>query len=236
VTEHRGKAAHYARYRSDYAPAAIESLVRYAGLTIRDTVADLGSGTGILTRHLLAHAARVFAVEPAEDMRAVAEEMIQDARFESVAGTGEATTLESKSVDVIACGNSFHYFDPERARSEASRILRDGGRIVLLFHDAPENPEGFTKDYLAVLQSMTPERLASTHAAREHDERIESYFGRPVMRDRGVQRESLSWEVVRGRFLSSSMASEDTAPLERIFERHQMAGHVTLELSWTVVY
>ncbi len=236
MTEHRGKAALYARYRSDYTAKSIESLVHHARLTTSDTIADLGAGTGILTRHLLAHARQVFAVEPADDMRAVAEEAIRDARVRWIAGTGEATTLDAKSVDVIVCGNSFHYFDPDRARAEANRILRDSGRIVLLFHDEPETPEGFTKEYLEFLQSMTPKRLESTHAAGAHDVRIERYFGRAVKRERGAQQESLAWEEVRGRFLSSSMASADTTALERIFERHQMDGRVTLELRWTVAY
>jgi len=218
VTEHRGKAAHYARYRSDYTPEAVAALVRHTGLTTACTVADLGSGTGILTRHLLAHAREVFAVEPAEDMRAIAEESIRDPRFHSVAGTGEATTLGDQSIDVITCGNSFHYFDPERAREEAKRILRESGRIALLFHDAPPEPEGFTRDYLAFLRSMTPKRLESTHATASHEERMERFFGRAVMRESGMQSESLGWDEVLGRYLSSSMASGKTASLRQLFE------------------
>ena len=53
-----------ARYRPSYAPAAIELLRTRCGLSPEASVADVGSGTGILAEQLLAHGALVFAVEP----------------------------------------------------------------------------------------------------------------------------------------------------------------------------
>ena len=83
----------YVRYRPSYPPAAIELLQRRCGLHRDAVVADLGSGTGILTRLLLPCAAQVLAVEPNAPMRAAAEAALAgESRFVSVAGTAEATT------------------------------------------------------------------------------------------------------------------------------------------------
>ncbi|MGZ7080538.1 MAG: class I SAM-dependent methyltransferase, partial [Thermoanaerobaculia bacterium] len=72
-TPFAGKADLYDRYRAAYPSEAIDTLVARAGLTGHQVVADLGSGTGLLTRPLLPHVSIVYAVEPADDMRSVAE-------------------------------------------------------------------------------------------------------------------------------------------------------------------
>ena len=69
TTPFAGKADFYRKYRGGYAPEAIEAVVRLGGLTGREVVADLGSGTGILTQQLLPHVGLIYAVEPADDMR-----------------------------------------------------------------------------------------------------------------------------------------------------------------------
>ena len=58
------RVADYVRYRPSYPQAAIELLQQRCGLGPAAVVADIGSGTGILTQLLLAHAAAVIAVEP----------------------------------------------------------------------------------------------------------------------------------------------------------------------------
>jgi 16S rRNA A1518/A1519 N6-dimethyltransferase RsmA/KsgA/DIM1 with predicted DNA glycosylase/AP lyase activity len=68
-----GKANDYAKYRPNYPEEFIEYLAADCGLYPGIDVADIGSGTGILTRQLLARAARVFAVEPNIEMRTMAE-------------------------------------------------------------------------------------------------------------------------------------------------------------------
>ena len=54
----------YAKYRPHYPPAILEVLQTECALTRESSIADIGSGTGILTRLFLENGNRVTAVEP----------------------------------------------------------------------------------------------------------------------------------------------------------------------------
>jgi len=242
----------YHKYRGDYSRDAIAALLMRTRLTRDDDVADLGAGTGILTRHLVGRARRVYAVEPASDMRRAAE----GGGATWITGTAEETTLADRSVDVVTCGNSFHYFDPERARDEVTRILRPPGRVAILFSDMPLDPDDFVRDYSSFLQRHTPPQLTSVHSADDHKTRIVRFFdvgaaalsgtataGAAVATttsritiDRGAHDELLTWDQLRGRYLSSSLADENALDeLRALFDRYERDNVVTLRLTWTCI-
>jgi SAM-dependent methyltransferase len=95
-------------------------------------VLDLGAGTGKLTRQLLRTGARVLAVEPIEAMRLELERSVPDA--ESLSGTAEAIPLGDATVDAVAAGQAYHWFDPRRALPELHRVLRPAGGVALLWN------------------------------------------------------------------------------------------------------
>jgi SAM-dependent methyltransferase len=125
------KVADYRASRPDYPAALFDALFGAPSV-----VADLGSGTGLFTRGLLARGHEVHAVEPSAEMRAAAEgEFARQPRFHGVAGSAEATTLPDGSVDAVAAAQAFHWFDIARARTECLRILRPAGQVVLVWND-----------------------------------------------------------------------------------------------------
>ena len=67
------KASTYSIYRPNYPCAYIEYLIQSLSLELNNTIADIGSGTGILTQQLLEKGFHVHAVEPNENMRLTAE-------------------------------------------------------------------------------------------------------------------------------------------------------------------
>src|SRR5579863_5931445 len=92
----------YVRYRPGYPPEIIAGLQTECGLAPRHVVADIASGTGLWTRMLLDNGNRVFGVEPNTEMRVAGERLLAEfPRFTSVAGSAEATTLASQSVDFV---------------------------------------------------------------------------------------------------------------------------------------
>lgn len=130
------KAEDYAAYRPGYAPAAIAALAALTGLRPEWRAADIGAGTGNLTRLLAPLVAEIHAVEPNEAMRRQAEKTLAGyASCRIVAATAEATTLPEHSVDLIVLGQAWHWFDAPLAREEFSRILKPGGWLAAVWND-----------------------------------------------------------------------------------------------------
>ena len=122
----------YIKYRPSYPAAVLELLSSRCGLGAGSVVADVGSGTGILTELLLETGAAVFAVEPNLAMREAAERNLNDyGRFRSIDGTAEATTLAQSSVDLITASQAFHWFDHPRFFDEVRRIARPGAVVAV---------------------------------------------------------------------------------------------------------
>jgi ubiquinone/menaquinone biosynthesis C-methylase UbiE len=120
------RANEYAIYRPKYPPACIDFLCNQFHLNNDSVVADIGSGTGILSQLLLEKGCAVVGVEPNADMRRMAEHQITSEKFISVNGTAESTHLRDGSVDLITVAQAFHWVDPFRAKKEFKRILRNG--------------------------------------------------------------------------------------------------------------
>ena len=67
-TVYSTKAEKYAKYRWDYAPQAIQAMVEITQMSSKWTLADLGAGTGILTRHFIDKVEKIYAIEPNVEM------------------------------------------------------------------------------------------------------------------------------------------------------------------------
>jgi ubiquinone/menaquinone biosynthesis C-methylase UbiE len=128
-----GRAAEaYDRGRPEYPAEAISWLADRLALGAGRAVVDVGAGTGKLTRALAPTGARVVAVEPVAEMRAVLERRVPEA--EVLSGQAEAIPLPDASVDAIVAGQAFHWFDGTRALREFDRVLRPGGRLGLIWN------------------------------------------------------------------------------------------------------
>ena len=156
-----GRALDYDRYRQRYPTQEILSRLRaWCGLTSAWLVADIGAGTGMLAEVFLENGNRVLAIEPNPDMR---EQMraafAATPQLEVIDATAEATTLPDASVDLVAAGRAFHWFDKERALAEFRRILKPGGWIALIAGDRDRD----CKDPEYRPQIDAYENLMSTH-------------------------------------------------------------------------
>ncbi len=96
-----------------------------------EAAVDLGAGTGLFTRALRSRVTRVTAVEPDERMRAVLAARSPGVRV--VAGSGEVIPLPDASADAVFVSSAWHWLDPDRAVPEIARVLRDGGRLGVIW-------------------------------------------------------------------------------------------------------
>ncbi len=92
---------------------------------------DIAAGTGLFTRALQRRAAHVIAVEPDDRMRAVLAARSPGVR--AVAGRGEAIPVPDASADGVFVSSAWHWLDPGRAVPEIARVLRDGGRLGVIW-------------------------------------------------------------------------------------------------------
>lgn len=118
--------------RPGYPDEAVEYLRSALALEAGRVVADLAAGTGKLSRRLLESGARVLAVEPLAEMRAILAERVPAA--EPIAATAEETTLPTASIDAATVGQAFHWFRAEEALAEIARILRPEGKLGLVWN------------------------------------------------------------------------------------------------------
>src|SRR5258706_9853328 len=138
----------YVRWRPGYPPAVLEALRSDLGLRPAHVVADIGSGTGLLSRLLVENGNVVYGVEPNRAMAAVAEaDLGPSRRFHSVDGRAEATGLGAGSVDLVTAGQAFHWFKVPESRAEFLRILRPGGGVALVWNLPRVDSTPFLREY-----------------------------------------------------------------------------------------
>ena len=106
-------------------------------------VGDLGCGTGQLTELVAPHVARVIAVDASGDMLQAARRRLDDhPNVEVRLGNLETLPIDNDQVDVAMLGLVLHHLpDPALALTEAARVLRTGGRVLIidmLPHDRAE--------------------------------------------------------------------------------------------------
>jgi len=96
-----------------------------------DSAVDLGAGTGLLTRALAGAVPHVIAIEPDARMRSVLIARTPGALV--LDGRGEAIPLPDAGQDAVLVSSAWHWMDPDRAVPEVARVLRDHGRLGLVW-------------------------------------------------------------------------------------------------------
>jgi ArsR family transcriptional regulator len=100
------------------------------------TVADLGSGEGLLSELLARRAKKVIAVDNSEKMVAFGANKAKKNKLKNLdfrLGDLEAPPIDPESVDLVILSQALHHArTPANAIQSAHKILRPGGQIVIL--------------------------------------------------------------------------------------------------------
>ncbi|MGY3892683.1 class I SAM-dependent methyltransferase [Aeromonas enterica] len=232
----------YVKYRPSYPAVMLGFLAQELAMGPEARVADIGAGTGILTALLASRVARVWAVEPNQEMREVARRLLQGvANIEWQSGNAEATGLPDGCVDLVTVAQAFHWFDRPAFKQECRRLLRPAGRVALIWNDRLTDTE-FLKAYEAGLRTYSGDYEEVNHRnLGEADFR--AFFEGEYRLDRFANCQLFDLDGVLGRLNSSSYApiagsqahAELTALIAREFECHAVDGVIAFNYS-TLVY
>ena len=200
-------------------------------------IADIGSGTGILTEIFLKNGNTVCGVEPNKEMREAGEKYLSAYKnFISINGTAEDTTFKENSIDVISAGQAFHWFNIEESKKEFSRILKTGGYVILIWNNRRSDDPALSIDYEELLNEFGTDYKEVGHR-NIRKKNYEWFFNGKYTLTNFGNRQLLDYDGFKGRLLSSSYAPDEKHPnhlpmlneLKKIFDSNQKEGKVEIK-------
>lgn len=200
----------YESGRPEYPAEAVEWMLEpVASHERRLRVADVGAGTGKLTRAVAATGAEVVAIDPDAAMLATLRDAVPG--VPTFLGTAEALPLPDAGLDAIVLGQAWHWVEPVAGSREVGRALRSGGVLGLIWNVRDEGEEWVRRLTKIMHGSHAEEMLAAG------DPPVGAPFDRIESREwrwtRPMTREALL-AMARSRSYIITAAPEDRASIE----------------------
>jgi ubiquinone/menaquinone biosynthesis C-methylase UbiE len=236
----------YIKYRPSYPSEIINFLREKKILSTDSIIADIGSGTGILSELFLKEGNLVYGVEPNNKMRKAAEKLLSNySDFISINGSAENTMLRSKTIDIITAGQAFHWFDLEKARIEFLRILKQEGWVILIWNRRKKDTNEFLKEYEKFLLKYGTDYKVIEQSKLNFlrffsGDKSDKKFERLTFNNHQI----FDYDGLEGRLLSTSYIPLDDHPkysdmltdLKSLFEKYQINGFIRFEYNTEIIY
>jgi ubiquinone/menaquinone biosynthesis C-methylase UbiE len=170
------------KFGRSYCPGRSWQALSYLLLTLVPAmdVADLGAGEGTLSQILAKKVRKVIAVDISERMVEIGSQLARDHGFTNLEyrlGDLEEPPVADNSVDLAIFSQALHHANsPQKAIAAARRILREGGRLVildLLAHDFEQARELYADLWLG-FSEVELMRLLEQTGFRENDVQVVS--------------------------------------------------------------
>jgi ubiquinone/menaquinone biosynthesis C-methylase UbiE len=218
-TEH---ASHYDK-RADYSYDAIGDLLTAIRCTPKQLVAEIGAGTGKLTKELIRHGLTVAAVEPNDAMREIGTRNTWGKSVSWSVGTGEATGLPANEFYAAFFGSSFNVVNQNSTLSEVKRILRPHGWFACMWnHRDLHDPVQQTIE--SIIRSFIP---SYSYGSRREDPTTTINASGLFSRVNSIER-SFTWEMSKPDLID---AWKSHATLKRQSGGDAVFGHIIAQIS-----
>lgn len=126
----------YARFRPG-PPLSLYLMLQSLGIGLPgQTALDQGTGTGVFGRQLAKQGCHVIGTDISENQIRFAGELAQRDRLNHIefrVSAAESNPFPDGSFDIISASQCFIYFDKSKWIPEAKRLLRPGGKVVIVF-------------------------------------------------------------------------------------------------------
>ena len=168
-------AAEYDRNRPSYPDALVDHACQLARIGAGDRVLEIGCGTGQLTRSLLARGLRVTAVEPGDQLIAIAGENLRDAGdVEFVNARLEDMQLPRGRYQAVFSASAIHWVDPDLSWRKIADVLAPEGTLALIqyFGLQQQHSADDQEQLLSAMRRHAPEIAAAWPVYRDLESTI----------------------------------------------------------------
>jgi ubiquinone/menaquinone biosynthesis C-methylase UbiE len=238
------KSEMYDSARPLYPQEAVLFIRKHLDLSLGLPVLDVGSGTGILTRQLAATGMPMLGIEPDAQMLAKARTYTGQPKANYHCASAEQLGVASHSVAALVCGQSFHWFQPDKTLAEFRRVLATDNPVFLIWNIRSRDCDEFHCAY-EQLQNDAFERYAETlriDGALESS--IQQFFAGRFEERPFQHSQRLSVTGLMERTMSCSYASQPgtheyrmaSKALNALHREHQQNGLISLSYETRVVY
>ena len=231
MKSHSGKAKNYDIGRAEYPREFFDFLYGEFGIKANDVIADIGCGTGKVTKHFLERGNKVLAVEYDADMLEIADRnFTQYPNYISICASAEDTTIETGTIDHIICGTSYCWFDRARAVPEFQRISRNNGNVFIAHinggaNDFAEDIEKVNEKYRQPVLSAKPNTSPPFPVGKFTEKNVEYTENVTYIKFLNTSL-SMSFAPIEGHELYKPFCDE----VGVVFEKHEVGGIIKTSL------
>ncbi|WP_432668136.1 class I SAM-dependent methyltransferase [Pseudomonas umsongensis] len=243
-TAYANKSEIYDSARPSYPQEAILFIQRQLDLSLGLPVLDVGSGTGILTRQLAATGMPMIGIEPDANMLAKARANTGQPSASYRSGTAEQLGGAPRSVAALVCGQSFHWFEPGKTRTEFRRVLATNNPVILIWNIRSPDCNAFHRAYEQLLNDAFARYAETLQIDEALESRIQQFFNGPFEERIFHNSQQLSVSSLLERTMSCSYAMKPRTleyrnashALNILHQQYQQNGFVSLNYETRVVY
>lgn len=122
----------YGRSKIDLSRSVIDRIQSFLKLDEKlEKALDIGCATGVSTLPLKQLAHQVVGIDASEHMIKHAQ---QEEHVEYFHASAESLPFDNNTFDLITIGKAFHWMNQGKVLNETSRLLRDGGSLIIYDH------------------------------------------------------------------------------------------------------
>ncbi len=215
--------ADYAKYRDIYPPQFFQKLLERNIAVQGQEVLDLGTGTGVLPRAMYALGAHFIGADISPEQIEQAKRLSEEAgmKIDFIAKPTEALEFPDERFDIVTACQCYWYFDHAVAAPKIAKMLKAGGRLVLLYMAWLPAEDKIAEASENLVLKYNPqwtgghETLHEIFVPAEYLEHFDLTYHEEYRLDVPFTRESWNGRMKACRGIGASLTAEKTAAWEK---------------------
>ena len=125
----------YAKYRDIYPQQFFDKIISRGLCISGQKVLDIGTGTGVIPRNMYKYGAEWTGADISAEQISQAKRLskLQDMNIDYIVSPSEEISFGDNTFDVVTACQCFWYFDHKVLAPKLSRMLKRGGKLVILY-------------------------------------------------------------------------------------------------------